>query len=152
MDVKHTISFNDWLKRRSMDKSWITVAQHDVNERDGWKVDLFMTSVLAATDSDEAVLANSSWLASNIFGNAEVSEDNGEVRIKVQMEKCIGENKDARIEPFTFLRLWNDTWPSSFEIIQNFILFYNLHFDAKDSKYVAVDDTGKTTDVIRIKK
>ena len=148
MNAKSMIEFDDWLNRRSMDESWITVAQHDVTERDGWKKDLFMTSVLAPRGSDEALLTGSSWLARNNFGGVEVGADG--TRIEVQTEKRVGENGDVTIEPFTFLRLWNDAWPSRFEIIQNFILFYNLHFNATGNKYVAVDDAGETTDVVRI--
>ena len=105
-----------------------------------------MTSVLAPPGSDEVLLANSQWLATNDFGKAEVGADGD--WIEVQTEDHVGE--DVKIEPFTFLMFWNDTWPSRFEIIQNFILFYNLHFDATGSKYVAVDDAGETTDVVRI--
>ena len=132
-----------------MDESWITVAQHDVTERDGWKEDLFMTSVLAPTNSPEALLANNQWLASNDFGKAEVGADGDWV--EVQTEKHVGKNRDVRIEPFTFLMFWNNTWPSRFELVQNFMLFYNLHSDATGSKYVAVDDAGETTDVVRIR-
>lgn len=106
VDAKPMIEFDDWLKRRSMDESWITVAQHDVTERDGWKEDLFMTSVLAPQGSDEVLLTGSKWLASNDFGKAEVGEDGN--WIKVQTEKHVGKNRDVRIEPFTFLRRWND--------------------------------------------
>ena len=143
------MEFDGWLKRRSMGESWITVAQHDVTERDGWKEDLFMTSVLAPQGSDEALLTNSRWLASNDFGKAEVGADGDE--IKVQTEDHVGKNRDVTIEPFTFLRVWNDTWLDRFEIIQNFILFYNLYLDAAGSKYVAVDGAGETTDVLRIR-
>ena len=143
------IEFDDWLEHRSMDESWTTVAQHDVTECNGWKSDLFMTSVLAPTNSFKTLLANSKWLTTNDFGNAEVGA--GGEQIKVQTEDNIGENQDVRIEPFTFLMGWNDTWPSRFELIQNFILFYNLHLNAKDSKYVAVDGAGETTDVVRIR-
>lgn len=136
------------MKRRSINESWITVAQHDVTERDGWKEDLFMTSVLAPRGSDKALLANSEWLAGNDFGKAEVGADGD--WIEVQTEDSVDENGNVTIEPFTFLRLWNGTWPSRFELIQNFILFYNLHIDTTGGKYVAVDDTGETIDVVRI--
>lgn len=142
------LEFDGWLMRRSINESWITVAQHDVTERDGWKVDLFMTSVLAPQGSDKALLTGSSWLACDNFGEVEVGADGD--WIKVQTEDHVGENGDVRIEPFTFRRSWNYTWPSRFELIQNFILFYNLHFDERGSKYVAVDGVGETTDVVRI--
>ena len=149
MNAKRMMEFDGWLKRRSMKKSWITVAQHDVTERDGWKVDLFMTSILATPGSDESLLTHSQWLADNDFGNVEVGAY-GEW-VKVPTEDHVGRNGGVGIEPFTFLRLWHGTWPNGFEIIQNFILFYNLHFDAVGSKYVAVNGAGETTDVIRIR-
>ena len=151
MHIKQVVEFGEWLERRSMDKSWITVAQHDVSKRDGYKVDLFMTSVLAPPGSDGALLINSQWLASNDFGRTDVWEDGGQVLIEEQTEAHVGKNEDVRIEPFTFLRLWNDTWPSKFELIQNFILFYNLHFDTTDNKYVAVNAAGDATDVVKIR-
>lgn len=132
-----------------MDESWITVAQYDLSERDGHKVDLFMTSVLAQTNSPKDLLTDSRWLAGNDFGGVEVGADGDYV--EVQTEDHVGKNGDVRIEPFTFLRLWYDMWPDVFEVIQNFILFYNLHFDASGSKYVAVNAAGETTDVIKIK-
>ena len=131
-----------------MDESWITVAQHEVTEHDGWREDLFTTSILAPLDSDEVLLTTGRWLASNDFGKADVGADGD--WIEVQTEKRVGRKENVRIEPFAFLRSWRDTWPSRFELIQNFILFYNLHFDATGSKYVAVDDAGETTDVVRI--
>ena len=149
MNAKGMMEFGDWLKRRSMDESWITVAQHDVTERGGWEVDLFMTSVLAPQGSDEALLADSRWLADDDFGKAEVGADGD--WIEVQTEDRVGKNGDVRIEPFTFLRSWNDARPGGFEIIQNFILFYNLHFDAEDGKYVAVDGAGEIMDVIKLR-
>ncbi len=133
-----------------MNEPWIAVAQYDVAKRDGWKTSLSMTSVLAETDSPEALLANSEWLAYNDFGKTEVWEDDGKIRVEEQTEEYVGKNGDVRIEPFTFMRHWNDTWPSRFELIQNFILFYNLHFDVKEGKYVAVDGAGETTDVAKV--
>ena len=151
MNVKHVIEFDYWLRHRSKNESWVVVAQYDVTKVGGCEVDLFMTSVLATPKSRTVLLTNSQWVTRNDFGKIEVWEDDGQVRIEEQVETCVGKSKDTRIEPFTFLRRWNDPWPHKFELIQNFILFYNLYFDAKDDKYVAVDGTGKTTVVIKIR-
>ena len=148
MQPNPTMIFDDWLKHKSMDKSWITVAQHDVTERDGWEKELNMISVLAPQGSDEVLLTYGDWLV-NDLGNVDVGADG--YCIKVKMEDHVGENGDVRIEPFTFWRSWNETWPGRFEVIQNFILFYNLHFDAKNNKYVSVNDAGETVDVVRVK-
>lgn len=147
MDAKPMLEFDGWLMRRSSDESWITVAQHSVTERDGWEEDLFMTSVLAPTNASKVLLANSQWLASNDFGKSDVGSGGDCVEVQT---KYVDKNRDVRIEPFTFLRLWHGTWADIFELIQNFILFYNLHFDAVGNRYVAVNDAGETTDVVRI--
>ena len=102
-----------------------------------------MTSILAETNPHKDLLTDNEWLADNGFGK--------EVEIDVGQVKGHSGKNTVRIEPFTFLRHWNDTWPDSFELVQSFILFYNLHFDVSGNKYVAVDGAGETTDVVRIK-
>ena len=34
MNASHMMEFGDWLKHRSINDSWITVAQHNVTEYD----------------------------------------------------------------------------------------------------------------------
>ena len=128
------MEFDGWLKSRSMDKSWVTVAQHDVTERDGLKEDLFMTSVLTPKGLDKALLTSGGWVAhNNDFGKAEFWEEDGQLQIMEKAEMCetVAKIPNVRIEPFAFLRFWNGEWPDRFEITQNFILFYNLYRGGK---------------------
>lgn len=141
--------FDQWLKERDYN-TWCTVAQHCVTQQGEGKLDLFATSVLAPKHSEKLVLKSWDWLASQEFGNSMIGNDakDGSLVMYEETSKPIGREKEVVIEPFTFGRQWEDTWPLRFEIIQNFILFYNLYLD-KD-RYKAVSTSGEITDVVRI--
>ena len=140
--------FDQWLKERD-NNTWCTVAQHYVTHQGEWKLDLFATSVLAPKHSEKSVLKSWEWLASQEFGNSMMDGNvkDGSLMMYEETSKSIGREKVV-IEPFTFGRQWGDTWPLRFELIQNFILFYNLYLD-KDC-YKAVSTSGEITDVVRI--
>lgn len=143
------MEFSNWLRSRSKDDSWVTVADDYVTDNNDMKVSFFMTSVLAKTNSLEKLFANNIQFTQPDFGTTSVWESYGQVQIDERVEEIITNDKDVKVEPFTFYRQWNDTWPKEFGLIQNFILFYNLHFDTTTDKYMAVDESGETKDVIR---
>ena len=71
---------------------------------------------------------------------------------KLQYEQNVKEKfEDISLEPFIIYRMWdNSKEDHKFEIIQDFILFYNLFFDEKERMYNAIADTGEIINVIKI--
>ena len=151
MDDKNIVTFDSWLKHRFMDKDWIMVAQYEVMESSDLAVDFFMISVLAKTNTAKPLLASSRWLTHNDFGKTDVWEDDGgKVQVAEEIEETVWGYKDVVIEPFTFRREWLSRATSTFELIQNFILFYNLYFDDKENTYNALSKAGESIAVIKV--
>ena len=137
-----------WLKERRCHE-WCTVAQHHITKHGKGKLDLYTTSVLAPKGSEEIVLKRWSWLANQEFGQSMIGRDlkDGGLIMYEETSKNVGQKNEVTVEPFTLTRRWGDTWPTRFELIQNFMLFYNLH-PGKDC-YRAVSDSGEVMDVVR---
>lgn len=140
--------FDNWLKERDCNE-WCTVAQHYVTKHGEWKLDLFTTSVLVSNGLEKRVIKNWDSLADQYFGRSMIGRDikDGSLIMHEETSKPIGRGNEL-VEPFTFARHWGDTWTSRFELVQNFILFYNLH--PNKNCYKAVSDSGEVIDVVRI--
>ena len=142
----NTITFQHWL-HRPIDKNWITVAQHKEGKYKDLKINFFTTSVLAKTNSSEHLLVNHEWLANQDFGNPKVWEDDNKIHYD---DMSVEKFENTRVEPFVIYRTWNNGEDPKFELIQNFILFYNLFFDEKENTYKATSDAGEEINVIKI--
>ena len=141
------MEFQNWLHSRHISVNWVTVAQSTKCRNSNSETDFFITSVLAETDSTKHLLVDYKWLAKNDFGNSVVWENNGKLCYD---ENSVIELRNIRIEPFVIYRTWHNKETSRLELIQNFILFYNLFFDKKENTYKALSDTGEETNVIKI--
>lgn len=151
MNDKDIVTFDGWLKHRFMGKDWIMVAQCEVMEGSDLVVDFFMISVLAKACTTKPLLTNNHWLTRNDFGKTDVWEDNnGNVQVEEGVEETIRGCKGVVVEPFTFHREWLSRAAPKFELVQNFILFYHLYFDEKESTYNALSEAGESIVVIKV--
>lgn len=58
--------------------------------------------------------------------------------------------RDDGIEPLVIERYFHGLKPEELEILEEFRLFYNLHYDRKNRKYVKITDAGDELDVVRM--
>ena len=147
LDAFSMMHFKDWLDKPDRDENWITVAKSHTDKQPTLESEFFTTSILAETDSSAGIIENCTWVTTNRFGIPEVWESDGKV--------CYDENSSEdidgiKLEPFVLYRTW-DNKPAKFELIQDFILFYNLYFDDKENAFKAVSNTGQDVCVIKIK-
>lgn len=142
------LRFKSWINSPQADKNWITVAQQREYRYEELKFDYFTTSVLVQTRSPPNVLEKYGWLTTLDFGNPSIWEQDGTVRYSLN---SIEKLDDHVVEPFILYRFWHDqSNRARFDLIQDFILFYNLYFDEKENMFKAVHETGKKIDVVRI--
>lgn len=142
------MKFKHWLSNPDADVNWTTVAQQQKYKNDSLEFDFFTTSALAETDSPTHLLEEHKWLVILEFGNPGIWEYDNGVRYD---ENSSEELENIRLEPFVFYRSWHGkSIPAKFELIQDFILFYNLRFDAKENIFKAASETGEDINVVRI--
>lgn len=142
------MEFKNWLSNPDTDANWTTVAQQQKYKNGFLEFDFFTTSALAETDSPTHLLETHKWLVRLEFGNPGIWEYDDEVRYD---ESSSEELENIRLEPFVIYRSWSGkSIPAKFELIQDFILFYNLRFDAKESVFKATSETGEDINVVKI--
>ena len=140
--------FKSWIDNPQIDKNWTAVAQQHEYRREELKFDYFTTSVLVETKSPPNILESYKWLTTLEFGNPDIWEQDGSVRYS---PNSIEKLDDHVVEPFVLYRSWFDqSNRTRFDLVQDFILFYNLYFDKKENVFKAIHETGKETDVVRI--
>lgn len=136
------------LISRINDGSWITVAQFQKYKKDGREYDLTTTSILAETDSKH-ILSDARWITYMDFGNPEIWERHDGKNDVCYNENSVVQSGSIMLKPFVILRSWpRQTVPEKFELIQDFILFYNLFFE-KDA-YKAYSNTGEEICIVKM--
>jgi len=128
------LSFNDYFKsNENRDKDWITVARMDPASS---KDPMLVFSVIINKKYLENVIKSEDWEIDNLqmgeghfeFGHPYFSRSDDNV---IQYIEGWGKSNEVVIEPFVFYRLNDGLYESSFEILQNFILYHNLRADKK---------------------
>ena len=150
MSSVDVMKFKDWISsNRRVDSNWTVVAQSKIQTKENLELEFFSISVLAETNSSQHLITDSGWLTMVDFGHTKIWEDASN---KLQYEQNVKEKfEDILVEPFVIYRMWDSrTEDHKFEIVQDFILFYNLFFDEKESTYNAITDTGEIIDVVKI--
>ena len=146
MDV---MKFQDWLQNKDTDVNWTVVAQNKTYQKESLEIKFVTTSILAEADSSQHLVAGSEWLTRIDFGNIviENSCDDGKLEY---IQNINAKFETMSLEPFVIRKTWYDREDHrKFEIIQDFILFYNLFFDEKDGTYNAIADTGEIFVVVK---
>ena len=149
MSNMNVMKFQDWLRNRDTDTNWTVVAQKKTYQKESLEMKFFTTSILAEACSSQHLVADSKWLTDLDFGNTEIwnDYDDGKPQYSQNMN---AEFETISLEPFVIRRTWYDREDHhKFEIIQDFILFYNLSFNEKDGTYNAISDTGERFVVVK---
>ncbi len=119
---------------------WITVYLSKENESEG--VTFF--SALIPNSKVDKVLNDKSWDLLIGRGMPGCTTYGGE-REETRYHRF---GNDDGIEPLVLCREFHGVKPSYVEISEEFRLFHNLYYDAKNNKYVRIDDDGDEEDII----
>jgi len=148
------LRFKDWITLPDNDINWIVIAQSRRSKEDSSRSDFFTTSILVDSCYHKVIIEKNEWLVDLKFGNAEIWHMNKKLIYDPNTTNSIEINHTKwNISPFIIYRVWqHKLWVSKFEIIQDFILFYNLYWDKKDKTYKAISNMGNVFEVIKIRE
>ncbi|WP_241280369.1 hypothetical protein [Chryseobacterium cucumeris] len=59
---------------------------------------------------------------------------------------------ESKYEPLVYQQFYNNIFPTKFEIVEEFLQFFNLYFDNKNNSYISVDITSEQNEVVKIVK
>ncbi|MFC0343811.1 hypothetical protein [Epilithonimonas hispanica] len=57
---------------------------------------------------------------------------------------------ESEYEPIIYQQFYNNIFPTKFEIVEEFLQFFNLYFDNKNNSYISVDITSEQNEVVKI--
>jgi len=141
------MKFEHWLPDRDSDANWTTVAQDLDFEKDDLVYDYFTISVIADPNEPKLLVSNYDWLGDVQFGQQTVWEYDDKVHFDFN---SIDEKNDVKFQPFVIWRSWGSkSIEPKFELIQDFILFYNLYFNEQEQVYNAIKETGEVVVVVK---
>ena len=148
MNALNFLKFEDWISARDTDVNWTTVAQ-SVKEKEGTDEKIyFIISILADKIEPKKILESEEWFSMVEFGNPEIWNDEG--LLKYNSNNYIEKN-GVKIQPFVIHRGWfHKSLDSKFEVIQDFLLFYNLYYDSKSNMFKTISKTGDEYDIIKL--
>jgi hypothetical protein len=145
MSNTHAESFIGKMKQyisEAGSRDWVDVYHRVRDESDN----LVVIGVLVPESAVEDVLGTDSWSvqpAHLVPGCTGYSD--GRVEYHVH-------GNEEGYQPLVVERSFHGIKPAYQEIAEEFRLFHNLYFDAKNSKYVKIRDDGSEHDVIRIQQ
>ena len=144
-----TVEFMDWIKHRDADNNWITVALYTKSENTEPKnYSNYMVSVLIKNSDINSILNSSNWSLGINFGSIEINDVDGNLDCIIYDEEC---NDGVKFNPFVLARHWYDQKDTlKFELIQKFILFYNLKNERNGEELIAFKDSGERILVVKI--
>jgi hypothetical protein len=153
-DLRKYAQFTDWLDMGEFeDKNWIVVARTLKINKGPFDEDFFTFSVLAAARTEEdyaSILSTTDWRVTSDFGRPSVWDDvDGNIKFDPGYNKRID---GILYRPFILRRDFGPIHPPIFEIVQDFVLFYNLYFQSEESVYRKLNSTGIEVDVIKLSK
>jgi len=140
------LRFEDWIKSRDISSNWITIAQSRKIKEDNIKKEYFTISILADKCNINKIIKSHEWITEVDFGNPKILSYND--NIEYSPDYYFKWN-DITIQPFIIHREWPHK-SSKFELIQDFILFYNLYWDSKEKVFRGISETGEEFEVIRV--
>jgi len=144
------LSFNDWLSQKdNYSDDWIVVAQRGNITK---YYDLFTTSCLISADKAgiSKFLSNSNWYIDTTFGIPNKYQKPYEDEVYDNGLEAYLDG--VKYKPFTFLRHFNKIRPDKFELIQDFLLYYNAYWISEKSEFHAIDDNGKIIVLVKHEK
>ena len=144
------LSFEDWLAAKETEaKDWIVVAR-------SWRdeiTDLFTFSALATTadDSLKTILSKHDWDVELSFGHPTFYSYGGE-KVLHYDPGMTSEVDGVEFRPFTIHREFYGYIPSTFELVQDFILYQEAFYVPEKDEYHRITDDGDILPVVRIKR
>jgi hypothetical protein len=147
-NVLSCLSFQDWFEAKENEaKDWTVVAR-------SWKdetTDLFTFSALAATTNGnlEKLLSRPDWDVRLEFGKPYFYSHGGEEILHYD-PGLTTEVNGIEFKPLVIHRYLHGFVPTTFELVQNFILYHEAFFFADENEYRRVDDYGDIHTIARI--
>lgn len=144
------LAFEDWLAGKETEaKDWIVVAR-------SWRddiTDLFTFSTLAAVteDSLKRILSKHSWEIDLTFGHPTFYPYGGE-RVAHYDSGMTADIDGIEFRPFVIHREFHGFIPNTFELVQNFVLYYEAFYVLEKGEYHCITDDGDIQPVARIKR
>ena len=139
-------NFNDWVLQRESDDNWITVAEStEYKEKCPLDSSNYMISVISKNINHEKLFNDSEWNINTKFGCPEIWSEQGKIKYNPNYED---ENNEITYNPFIIHRYWYTSYTKTkYELIQDFILFYNLYYD--DNKFITFKNSGEAVTVVK---
>lgn len=57
---------------------------------------------------------------------------------------------ESKYEPIVYQQFYNNIYPTKFEIVEEFLQFFNLYFDSKNNSYISVNITSEQNEIVKI--
>ena len=139
-------NFNDWILQRESDANWITVAEStEYKEKHPSDSSNYMISVISKNINHKKLLNDSEWNINNKFGCPEIWSEQGKINYN---PNCEDKHNEIVYNPFIIHRYWYTNYAKTkYELIQDFILFYNLYYE--DNKFITFKNSGEAVTVVK---
>jgi len=128
----------DWLKKDLRQDSWLTIYKSFRLHTEWFEIFPVMFPKNLTTE----FLKHGAW-SLNI-----TNFQPGHVHYSDQESKYFRWGFDAKYEPLVYQCFYNNIYPTTVEIIEEFKLYFNLYHDKKSNKYIAVNDMSDETVVV----
>lgn len=149
-NVLSFLAFGDWFENKENEsKDWIVVAR-SWRERD---TDLFTFSALAsaAKGNLERLLSKPDWNIDLEFGKP-YFYSHGDEKVAHYDSGMSTEIDGIEFRPFIIYRYFHGFVPSTFELVQNFILYHEAFFVPEKGEYHRIADDGDIQPIVWIRQ
>ena len=143
MDKQIFLSFGDYIKSKQDPVGWITVGRIDSRSEPDSR---YTFSIMASLDAKDDLLKEyKSEISYYNFGipTFQLSDDS----VAFDTGQMYTE-KQITFEPFVIRREFHGVHDSTFDVIQNFILYHSLFFDPKQNAYLDVIEDEKVIEYV----
>ncbi len=150
-DVLSFLAFQDWFAEGETEaKDWIVAAR-------SWRSgdnDQFTFSVLASAteNSLKQLLSNHTWEVQLGFDKPSFYGSYGDEESVYFDLGTRAEIDGVELRPFTIHRHFHGYVPTTFELVQNFLLYHEAFFVPEQSEYHRIDNDGNLQSVARFKR
>ncbi|MCY1719223.1 hypothetical protein OU798_02665 [Prolixibacteraceae bacterium Z1-6] len=127
-----------WLTNDLRQESWTTVYKDLDLETDWFRI----CGILVPKDLKSKFLEHGEWSLNTTQFKPDF------VHYADEDPKYFRWGIDLGYEPLIYQRFYNNIYPTTYEIIEEFKLYFNLYFDSKSNTYIAVDDYSNENTII----
>ena len=141
MEMQNFLSFDDYFRAKQDPVGWITVAQIDSRSEPDSR---YTYSVMASLSGKDDLLKEHRFeVHSRSFGIPTFQRSNNSVTFDTGKKYTEGQ---ITFEPFIIKREFHGLYDTTFDVIQNFILYHNLFFNDQQSAYLDVVEEEKVVE------